>query len=153
MASTQTFVSPENWYSLEYPRTWEMEVIEGIPSFFDGINPYGTGGVVQLMAANLTGVENRELVSQSPFLSGKDLGEKLGLFLSKQGVSNEGTHFFTRDNTEMGACEYRTGGHFYLVLMAQRGSIFVLALYNCKGEPEPQEAALVGKILQSLTLI
>lgn len=153
MATTQTFVSPENWYSLEYPRTWEMEVIEGIPSFFDGINPYGTGGVVQLMAANLAGAENRELVSQSPFLIGKDIPDKLALFLSKQGISNEGAQFFVRDNTQMGACEYRNGGHFYLALMAERNSIFVLALYNCKGEPEPQEAALVGKILQSLTIL
>lgn len=151
MASTQTFVSPEKWYSLEYPRTWEMEIVEGIPSFFDGISPYG--GALQVMAANLAGAENRELVSQSPFLIGKDLADKLALFLSKQGVSNEGAQFFVRDNTQMGACEYRNDGHFYLALMAERNSIFVLALYNCKGEPEPQEAAFVGKILQSLTLI
>lgn len=151
MAATQTFVSPENWYSLEYPRTWEMEVVEGIPSFFDGISPYG--GALQVMAANLAGAENRELISQSPFLMGKDIPDKLALFLSKQGVSNEGAQFFVRDNTEMGACEYRNGGHFYLVLMAERAKIFVLALYNCKGEPQPEEAANVGKILQSLTII
>lgn len=151
MASTQTFVSSENWYSLEYPRTWEMEVVEGIPSFFDGISPYG--GALQVMAANLAGAQNRELVSQSPFLIGKDIPDKLALFLSKQGVSSESAQFFTRDNTQMGACEYRNGGHFYLALMAERNNIFVLALYNCKGEPEPQEAALVGKILQSLTII
>lgn len=151
MAATQTFVSPENWYSLEYPRTWEMEVVEGIPSFFDGISPYG--GALQVMAANLAGAENRELISQSPFLMGKDIPDKLALFLSKQGVSNEGAQFFVRDNTQMGACEYRNGGHFYLVLMAERAQIFVLALYNCKGEPQPEEAANVGKILQSLTII
>jgi hypothetical protein len=151
MALTQTFISPEKWYSLEYPRTWEMEVIEGIPSFFDGISPYG--GALQVMSANLAGAENRELVSQSPFLVGKDLPDKLALFLSKQGVSNETAQFFTRDNTAMGACEYRNGGYFYLVLMAERAKIFVLALYNCKGEPQPEEAANVGKILQSLTIL
>ena len=151
MASTQTFVSPENWYSLEYPRTWEMEVVEGIPSFFDGISPYG--GALQVMAANLTGAANAQLIKDSPFLQGKDLDEKLSLFLSKQGISDEAAQFFVRDNTHMGACEYRAGGHFYLVLMAERNHIFVLALYNCKGEPEKEEAALVGKILQSLTII
>lgn len=151
MSLTQTFVSPEKWYSLEYPRTWEMEVVEGIPSFFDGITPYG--GALQVMAANLTGAVNQDLIRQSPFLSGADLAEKLRLFLTAQGISNEGARFFTRDNTEMGACEYRSGGHFFLVLMAERGGVFVLALYNCKGEPEPEEAAQVGKILQSLTVL
>ncbi|MBS0616990.1 MAG: hypothetical protein JSR44_02290 [Spirochaetes bacterium] len=151
MARTQTFVSPENWYSLEYPRTWEMEVVEGIPSFFDGITPYG--GALQIMAAHLTGAPNEALITESPFLSGKDLKEKLRLFLSKQAVSDEGAQFFMRDGTQMGACEYRADGHFYLALMAERGAIFVLALYNCKGEPEAEEAANVGKILQSLTLL
>ncbi|MBV6494473.1 MAG: hypothetical protein LDLANPLL_02506 [Turneriella sp.] len=151
MAKTQTFVSPENWYSLEYPRTWEMEVVEGIPSFFDGISPYG--GVLQLLAANLVGAVNQELLAHSPFLAGKDLGEKLSLFLAKQGVSDEAARFFIRDNTEMGVCEYRADGHFYLALMAERNKIFVLALYNCKGEPDNEEAKLVGEILQSLVLL
>ncbi len=151
MASTQTFISPENWYSLQYPRTWEMEVIEGIPSFFDGINPYG--GALQVFAVNQLGAPNAELIKQSPFLAGKDLREKLRIFLSKQGISDEGAQFFERDKTLMGACEYRNGGHFYLILMAERGGIFVLALYNCKGEPEAEEAANVGKILQSVTIL
>ncbi len=151
MALTQTFVSPENWYSLQYPRTWEMEVIEGIPSFFDGITTYG--GVLQVMAANLAGAANKELVQQSPFLSGANLGDKLRLFLTNQGISNDTAQYFERDNTLMGACEYRSGGHFFLVLMAERESIFVLALYNCKGEPQPEEAAHVGRILQSLTIL
>jgi hypothetical protein len=151
MASTQTFVSPENWYSLQYPRTWEMEVVEGIPTFFDGISAYG--GAMQVMAANLIGAKNAELIKHSPFLSGKDLGERMRLFLSHQGVSDEPAQFFVRDNTHMGACEYRSDGHFYLVFMAERNSIFVLALYNCKDEPQPEEAAQVGKMLQSLTLL
>lgn len=151
MASTQTFVSPENWYSLQYPRTWEMEVIEGIPSFFDGINPYG--GALQVFAVNQVGAPNADLIKQSPFMAGKTLNEKLRIFLSKQGISDEGAQFFERDKTLMGACEYRSGGHFYLILMAERGSIFVLALYNCKGEPEAEEAANVGRILQSVTIL
>ena len=151
MASMQTFVSPENWYSLQYPRTWEMEVIEGIPSFFDGINPYG--GALQVFAVNQLGAPNADLIKQSPFLAGKDLPEKLRVFLSKQGVSDEGAQFFERDKTQMGACEYRSGGHFYLILMAERNGIFVLALYNCKGEPEAEEAANVGRILQSVTIL
>jgi len=151
VAKTQTFVSPENWYSLEYPRTWEMEVVEGIPSFFDGISAYG--GALQVMAVNLAGKTNEDLVSESPFLAGKDLGEKLTIFLAKQGVSTEGAQYFVRDNAAMGACEYRAGGHFYLALMAERGGVFVLALYNCKGEPENEEAAAVGQILQSLTIL
>lgn len=151
MALTQSFVSPENWYSLQYPRTWEMEIVEGIPSFFDGITPYG--GALQIMAANLSGAANEQLLRESPFLAGKNLGEKLRIFLSKQGVSDESAQYFMRDGTEMGACEYRSGGHFFLALMAERSGIFVLALYNCKGEPENEEAAQVGKILQSLTLL
>jgi hypothetical protein len=122
MASTQTFVSPENWYSLQYPRTWEMEVIEGIPSFFDGINPYG--GALQVFAVNQVGAANAELIKQSPFMAGKDLKEKLRIFLSKQGISDEGAQFFERDKTLMGACEYRNGGHFYLILMAERKAAF-----------------------------
>jgi len=128
-----------------------MEVVEGIPSFFDGITPYG--GALQIMAAHLTGAPNESLITESPFLGGKTLAEKLRLFLSKQGVSDESAQFFMRDGTEMGACEYRADGHFYLALMAERSSIFVLALYNCKGEPEAEEATAVGRILQSLTVL
>ncbi|MCS6971460.1 MAG: hypothetical protein N2Z22_10595 [Turneriella sp.] len=151
MATLQSFVSPENWYSLQYPRTWEMEVIEGIPTFFDGISPYG--GALQFFAANLTGQANEAMLRESPFLAGNSLQEKMELFLSQQGVSPVGIHSLERDQTLMKVCEYRSGGHFFLALMAERGSIFVLALYNCKGEPDEAEAMTVGKILQSLTLL
>ncbi len=151
MSKTQTFVSPEAWYSLEYPRTWEMEVVEGIPSFFDGISPYG--GALQLFAANLSGTVNEKALKESPFLAGKTLKEKLTLFLSAQGISGEGLQFFERHGAAMGACEYRSDGHFYLALMGERESIFVLALYNCKGEVEPEEAAAVGGILQTLKIL
>ena len=151
MAATQSFVSPENWYSLQYPRTWEMEVVEGIPTFFDGISPYG--GALQIFAINLAGAVNEEALEVSPFLRGKDLPDKMALFLSKQGVSNEGAQYFERDKTQMGACEYRSDGHFFLAMMAQRGTIFVLALYNCKGEPKNEEAAAVGQMLQTLTIL
>ncbi|GAB4422519.1 MAG: hypothetical protein OHK0011_01530 [Turneriella sp.] len=151
MATTQSFVSPENWYSLQYPRTWEMEVVEGIPTFFDGISPYG--GVLQVFAINLAGAVNEQAARESPFLRGGDLPDKMALFLSQQGVANEDAQYFVRDNTQIGACEYRSDGHFFLAMMAQRESIFVLALYNCKGEPENEEAAVVGQMLQTLTIL
>lgn len=151
MAATQSFISPENWYSLQYPRTWEMEVVEGIPTFFDGIHPYG--GALQIFSVNMTGAPNPDTLKESPFLAGKDLPDKMALFLSKQGISNEGAQYFERDKTQMGACEYRSGGHFFLAMMAERGTIFVLALYNCKDEPEAEEAAAVGKMLQTLTIL
>lgn len=130
-----------------------MEVIEGIPCFFDGVNTYQKTGAVQVMAANLAGNPNKDLTSQAPYLTGKDLGERFKIFLQKQNVSDAPAQYFTRDNTEMAACEYHKDGHFYLALMAERKKIFVLALYNCKGEPPAEEAHAVGKILQSLTLI
>lgn len=151
MAAMQSFVSPENWYSLQYPRTWEMEVVEGIPTFFDGISPYG--GALQIFAVNLAGAVNAKALQESPFLRGKDLQDKMALFLDAQGISSEGTHYFERDRTQIGACEYRSSGHFFLAMMAQRGTIFVLALYNCKGEPENEEAAAIGQMLQSLTIL
>lgn len=150
MASLQSFVSPENWYSVQYPRTWEMEVIEGIPTFFDGVSSYG--GALQFFAVNLVGAVNERALKESPFLAGANLQEKMALFLGKQGISDEHAQYFERDNTEIGACEYRNDGHFFLVMMAQRGAIFVLALYNCKGEPESEEAETVGRILQTLTI-
>jgi hypothetical protein len=151
MIATQSFVSPEKWYSLQYPRTWEMEVIEGIPTFFDGISPYG--GALQVFAINLAGAVNQEAVRLSPFLLGKDLPEKMALFLKNQGISDERVQYFERDRTDIAACEYRNDGHFFLAMMAQRDTIFLLALYNCKGEPEKEEAAVVGQMLQTLTIL
>jgi len=153
MIKTQTFVSPENWYSLEYPRTWEMEVIDGIPCFFDGI--LGFGGALQILSAKIDGIPSEEILKISPYLKGETLSEKLSLFLSLQGarIDEKNLQLFVRDQTDIAACEYRLDGHFFLTLMAERSGIFVLALYNCKGEPIPEEAAQVSKILQSLAIL
>jgi hypothetical protein len=151
MTATQSFVSPENWYSLQYPRTWEMEVVEGIPTFFDGINPYG--GALQIFAINLAGAVNQQALRESPFLRGQDLPEKMALFLGNQGISDGGARYFERDQTQIGACEYRNDGHFFFAMMAQRETIFLLALYNCKGEPEKAEAETIGQMLQTLTIL
>ncbi|MCB1199993.1 MAG: hypothetical protein KDK41_05065 [Leptospiraceae bacterium] len=152
--STQEYFSPSGWYRLEYPRTWEMEVIEGIPAFYEGI--FQRGGAIQIFSVKLGNPDQEtEIVANSPFLMGVDLPEKMKLFLDAQEApySEDDLRVFLKADSEAMAVEYRLNDRFYLAYMMQKENIFLLALYNCAGNPETEEAQAIAQIVQSLEII
>lgn len=154
----QRFESEKGWYSLEYPRMWEVEVIEHIPAFFDPINGRGS---VQIFAVQMgSPADSIEVINAYPFLRGASLIEKMELFLQAQECDynpdrlQSSTHpMSAKDNpTKVVASEYRIENRFYMAAMFQNQNLFLLALYNCEGLPEESEAKAVGELLRSIDL-
>ncbi|RME90958.1 MAG: hypothetical protein D6767_06020 [Candidatus Hydrogenedentota bacterium] len=153
----QPFHSVEGWYSLEYPRLWEMEVIENIPAFF---NPFGGYGSLQVFAVKMGALANSgNLIENHPFLKGESLTEKMQLFLERQDqfIPKDSLQLTEKrhkegDSTYIVATEYRIENRFYMACMMQRSNIFLLSLYNCEGLPDKAEARAVGEILKSIEI-
>ena len=153
MTKTQRFVSPQEWYSLEYPRLWEMEVIENIPAFF---NPFLGQGALQIFSVKTGEKEKRlEMLKQFPFLSNDKLEEKMTSFLETQEViPDDGQlNVYKSGETSLIPFEYYVKERFYMVCMFQKKNIFLLALYNCKNKPSEEEAKTIGEIIKSIDII
>ena len=74
----QSFTSPDQWFSLQYPCMWEVEVVDGIPAFFD---PLQGRGVLQILSVKLGSPDTiDEKLSEFPFLKGSSLHEKMRIF-------------------------------------------------------------------------
>ena len=148
----QTFTSPNKWYQLEYSRMWEMEVVEGIPVFFDPIS--GMGGL-QLFAISLAGEVSEKITKTFSFLRGKSLDQKMFFFLEAQkvGIGLEDIKLYDLGDFQMVASEYTIEDTFYMAVMKQKNDNFILALYNCKGTPTKEEAGEIGKIVESIIFI
>lgn len=153
MSSFQNFVSPQGWYSLEYPRTWESEIIDGIPAFYDPL--FSDGGVIQIFAAKLGDLKERnEITKASPFVTGETLEEKMHLFLEEQ-ISVSADQIMPKqvvDGNEFIAHEYRIENRFYMAAMYQKENSFLLALYNSPGDPSPEEAVNIAQIIRTIRL-
>lgn len=150
--SLQIFQSPSNWFSLYYPRLWEEETIEGIPTFF---NPFMGEGALQVFAIRLGNLqEENEITEEYPFLKAATLNDKMELFLQQQQADYEPENFSYTRNEDMDivAVEYRIDERFYTACMYEKNPLYALALYNCKGLPSAEEAENIGKILRSLHL-
>ena len=146
---TQTFESENKWYSLEYPRVWEMEVIENIPSFFD---PFAGKGAVQVLSVNCSGKPEPEIIQNYPFLNGKTLGDKMLIFLHSQQVNIKSAELsiVTKGNMEMIPFEYSSDGSFFMAVMMEENGILLLVLYNSTEVPDKEEASIISAIIQSI---
>ena len=81
---TQPFISPNEWFKLEYPRMWEMEVVDNIPAFFD---PLFGKGALQVFSVKLGDLDKlTEEITEFPFLLGETLPKKMKIFLEKQNI-------------------------------------------------------------------
>lgn len=150
---TQTFTSPEKWYTLEYPRVWEVEIYDHIPAFFD---PFEGKGALQVFSVQLGKEESiPENLKQLQFLSGKTLRHKTEIFLDNQSIAYEKDQIvtFEKAGMEYAAIEYYKEGRFYMACLIQSEPIFVLTLYNCKDSPDTEEAKTVSQIIQSIKII
>ena len=148
---TQLFISPERWYRLEYPRVWEVEVVDGIPAFFE---PFQGKGALQIFCTNLTGKANEKILKEFPFLSGKSIVDKMRIFLHMQGADpKEGAlKEYAKGKMSFVPYEYRSEGRFYMSVLMQNDPILLLALYNSEGDPEAEEANIIGEIIQSIEI-
>ena len=145
----QEFVSPKNWFKLEYPRMWEMEVVENIPTFFD---PLHGKGALQVFSVKLGSAEQ---LQEQTFLKEDTLEGKMVSFLTGQDVDADPDKIITyeKENTFFIPYEYENSGRFFMVCMFQKQLMFVLALYNCEGVPTNEEAKVIADVIQSVTLL
>ncbi len=149
---TQTFTSPENWYTLEYPRVWEMEVVDNIPAFYD---PFSGKGALQILSVKISGESTEQLIQAHPFLGGNNLHEKMKIFLHMNGapISADELTEVHQNGVDFIPCEYMIDSRFYMCVMIQKNEIFLLCLYNSDGIPDDEEAKIIGNIIQSVQII
>jgi len=152
MLINQEFISSNKWYRLQYPRTWECEIVENIPSFFD---PLFGKGALQILSINMNYLENtKDVVGQYPFMAGNNIDDKMKIFLHTHSISfekNPPRHFINKDMIVL-PYEFMQGGHFFMVVMFQRDNIFLLCLYNSPGLPEDEESKTIASIIQSIEI-
>ncbi len=150
----QEFLSPMGWYRIEYPPTWEVEVIEGIPAFFDGL--FSKGGVFQLFAIRIpkNGIPDPEILKKAPYLKGENVVEKMEAFLEHQGSGGyvESIQSYTKDNALVSVCEWKKEDTFYFGSMMENYQKFILALYNAPYVPDAEEAGIIGGMVRSLEI-
>ncbi|MES0491324.1 MAG: hypothetical protein ABUK01_15125 [Leptospirales bacterium] len=150
---TQTFTSTEGWYKLEYPRVWEMEVIDNIPSFFDPF--FGNGAVQTFCVKTGTQPMDAKMRDNFPFLNGKTLIDKMNLFLFSQQINVANTDFkvYNRDDVSYIPFEYEQEGRFFMVILMEKNNLVLLALYNSQQTPNKEEALIISNIIQSVEFI
>jgi len=132
----QPFSSPQGWYSLQYPEYWEMEVIEGIPSFFD---PEGSGAVV------ISAFENK----QGSFIPENEMRD----FLEKHSIKynpNDITKYKNKQGSVIQTCEFISKERFwFLYMMAYKDKLLVLT-YNSDEVPDNELSAIISHIVASI---
>ncbi len=135
----QHYKSPYGWYSLVYPEFWEMEVIEGIPAFFD---PEGSGAL---------------LISAFQNLEGKyELNVELARFLSQHNIEYEEesiARFINNEGCEIRACEFISGKRFWLVYMLAKKDKLIVCSYNSDESPDDELTAVITTIISSIRVI
>ncbi len=150
----QKFQSSNRWYSLEYPRMWEMQIVENIPCFF---NPIHGSGSLQLFSANLSQIKTLDTkqLDKFNFLKGANLIQKMNLFLNTRQVivKEQDLKIYVNDNnTQFVAHEFKQEDHFFTACMFQKKHIFLLGIYNCLGVPPIEESDIIGAILKSIEI-
>ncbi|MDH5721258.1 MAG: hypothetical protein OEZ13_11695 [Spirochaetia bacterium] len=149
----QAFTSSENWYSINYPRMWDMEVFDNIPSFFD---PISGNGALQIFSTRLGhNLPDEDLLNKYPFLGGKTLTDKMLLFLAEQNVNIKDIQIkeFILNNQLASAHEFFSENRFFMVSMMQKKDIFLLILYNSLKAPSDEEAAIITEMVKSINII
>lgn len=153
---TQKYFSNDHLFSLHYPRTWDMEVYDEIPAFFD---PMSGNGALQVFAIDVLKLENdhenlEEVYKAYPYLSGTKITDKMLIFLHMQGVrvDSKDLSVYTDKGTDFIPFEYTVQGRFYMSVMMEKENILLLAIYNSANQPDNAEAAAIGEIIKSIEI-
>jgi hypothetical protein len=132
----QPYRSPEGWYGLAFPENWTVEVIEGIPAFFD---PEGSGAFVVSAFKNRIG----------KFV----LAEEMARFLSNHKVKYETdkvASFENKQGCEIQACEFISKGRFWLVYMIGYANKLLICTYNSDEVPEKELSEILTTIISTI---
>ncbi len=146
------FLSEEGWYSLEYPITWEVEIVCNIPTFFDPQNGHGSLHILSVKLGDTNNVSDG-LTQEYPFLSEEQLEDKMQCFLLSHEHKPETDKIVVyqkKDNVLLLPYEYYTSSRFYMLCMIQRKNIFLLNIYNCIKDSARVEADIIGKMINSI---
>ncbi|MDX1958064.1 MAG: DUF3805 domain-containing protein [Leptospiraceae bacterium] len=133
----QQFNSPEGWYVLAFPEYWMVEVIEGIPAFYD---PEGGGALVVSAFKNVVGHF--------------DLKLEMKRFLENHKVKYEKdkvAYFRNKQDCEIQACEFISSKRFWLVYMIGFENKLLVCTYNSDEVPDRELSGILTAIISSIT--
>lgn len=133
----QPYKSPEGWYSFVYPEYWEMEVIEGIPAFYD---PNGVGAFLISAFRNVADIEY-------------DTAEELSRFLAQHKIEYDEEKIASFENgegTTVKACEFISEGRFWMVYMLSNGNKLLICTYNSDEGPDRELAQILTTMVSSI---
>ncbi len=135
----QPYISPEKWYTFKYPEYWEMEVIEGVPAFYD---PEGSGAFIISAFRNIKGIYN--------------LSEEMSRFLKQHKVTYEPSKiasFEKSEGTLVQACEFISEGRFWLVYMLSNKNKLLVCTYNSDEVPNKELAEILTNMISSIRFL
>lgn len=129
----RTFEGP--FFTLEYPGTWDHEIIEDIPAFYDRRG----AGALQVAA-----VRNSDQLFS--------LEQEMSRYLQRHGIEYDSSKvLFAKDGEkELATCEFVKEGRFWLVYMTSIGDRIVVAIYNADEVPGEEMASIISHILRSI---
>ena len=153
---TQIYYSPDDLYTLEYPRTWDLEMYEHIPAFFD---PMSGNGALQVLAVDLhpsviDQYQKETLIKAYPYLSGEKLLDKMVIFLHMQEavVEINSLKIYMHNDINFIPYEYVIQGRFYMTVLMEKNNIILLAVYNSANAPDKVDATIIGDMIKSIKI-
>lgn len=132
----QVYTSPQGWYSLQYPEYWEMEVIEGVPAFYD---PEGSGAIVVSAFENKVG-----------FFIPK---EEMKNFLSQHGIQYREESiatFKTKQGSVVQTCEFISKERFWFIHMMSFKNKLLILSYNSDEVPQKELSQIIYHIVSTI---
>jgi len=129
----RTYISPQGWFSLAYPETWEFEVDEDCTTFYRT----STGeGALQISAYE----------TDEPQSATANLEE----YLQSEGIETRISSSVVNDGREIASCKYTARGLFTRVWVITCDNSLIFATYNSDAEASVAEQQEVDTIIESL---
>src|SRR5688572_14941796 len=131
----QTYESPEGWFALAYPETWEYEVEESCTTFYRKKNGEG---VLQISAYEMDEPQSAA-ANLREYIRGEEMKAKIN------------SSVFT-DGREIAASTFLAKGLYTRLWVVTRGRSLVFATYNCDAGIRATEEKDIEAIIESLSL-
>ncbi len=137
MESTRLFQGP--FFQLHYPQSWECEIIENIPAFFDP----EANWALQIAATHSPEGQPFHLLTEMHLYL-----EKNGLEFKRQQVST----YLNRHKWECAACEFIKEERFWLVHLLVHKNRMLFVIFNSDDIPDDPLARLISLLITSIEL-
>ena len=125
------------FFELQYPDSWEVEIIENIPCFFD---PDGVGAL-QVAAFRQPDAE--------PF----DLLDEMAVYLERQKVvvdQDQLAIFDLPGELQAAACEFLKDDRFWMINCIVKTDRMLFLLWNSDVVPDTDTAEMIGSCVTSV---